>query len=363
MTSLSLQNGALVVRDAALGTGQGCCCGKCQICCYIYAHSTLDPNVGEIPTTTPESCEECYRECVEEMYPAYEFPDENGDCPAGYTLVDGLCYEQCPEGFTLDLSTGTCRKVTQVPPNSEECEGQLSGLYGPCGEWQASNREPCECVNYGCDCQWPGPDAECSEDFYEEGSSTSPFLLAGDRRRSITQRTLVADINWVFVNYPSVLQHGIPMHPSVSNTPWTFLWKTTPAALQGRQFFSVWDRAIAYDDEVTGWNPPAGYGGPPGSDNSYVVFDSWTITRDRLRFFVVECIGETQQIRDATGEFVDLFYNGNPYDGSVMETASARHYDLVSGCNQFQDCPPTTAQPDGAEFCSTDFTLDCNPLP
>ena len=349
------------------GPGTNCDNDPCAgACCYAYAHSAPDPAVGEPPLTTTESCEECYRECVEETYPASEAPDENGDCPAGYTLVDGYCYQQCPEGFTLEgLPGGVCRKRTQVPLSGEGCEGQLAGVcYGPCGEWLPRDQEPCECVNYGCDCEYPGPNAECSENFYEEGSSTSPFLLAGDRRRLINRRKWYAGMDYIFYSYAPPDPLGIAMQGVTgAPLPWTFLWKTTPAALQGRQFFFVWDRAIAYDDEVTGWNPPAGYGGVPGDNPLYVVSDHWTITRERLRFYVVECIGETQQIRDATGEYVDLFYNGDPYDGSVLETASGDKYDSVAGCDSFNPCPPTTAQPDGAEFCTDSFTLDCPPAP
>lgn len=340
MTLITLQDGKPVMRDGKVGTEQECCCGNCQICCCGNEASTGGDQ------TTSAGCEECYRECVETTYPNPVEPDENGDCQAGYTLVDGYCY-QCPEGYTLETSPAiVCKRVTQAPLDCQGCDGECAeGLSGPCGTWQTSADLGCECVDNGCECDYPGPNSECDELIVEEDSALEDV---GQRERTVTRQT-------------SIVQVGL-RNVNVSNSSWSFLWKTTPAALQCREFFFVHEWSEAIDSEVTGFNPPENWIGPCPCAG-YEVINNWTITRERLRFYVVECIDGTQQIRDATGEYVDLFYNDDPYDGSVLETASGYKRDIVEGCDVFNQCPPETSQPNGAEFCSTEFTLDCNPLP
>jgi len=77
MTSITVQDGQIVLRDGAIGTEQACCCKKCSGPC--------EENEDCAP-----GCRCVDGECVEECSGPCE---ENEDCAPGCRCVDGECVE------------------------------------------------------------------------------------------------------------------------------------------------------------------------------------------------------------------------------------------------------------------------------
>jgi hypothetical protein len=85
MTSITVQDGQIVLRDGAIGTEQACCCKKCEGPC-----------------------------------------DENEDCAPGCRCLDGECVSEC---------SGPCE-------NGEECDLGCSCVEGEC----VPSGSPCNCL-------------------------------------------------------------------------------------------------------------------------------------------------------------------------------------------------------------------------
>lgn len=178
------QGGALRLVGGALGTGQACCCTPGGCCCVNGYVTTEYP--------TEASCEQC-----DEVYSCYEYqaqdcsyvypnctyadPDENWQCPAGFTLnFFGQCEqcEPCPPGYTLDPYYGACAQCTPCPEgfvadgyggcsrtttvsDCEDCEGYCTYVetIGPCGSFSADCKG--DCLYDCCFC-----DGQCQQRTY-----------------------------------------------------------------------------------------------------------------------------------------------------------------------------------------------------
>jgi len=105
MTSITVQNGQIVLRDGAIGTEQACCCKKCEGPC-----------------------------------------DEENPCPEGCLCVDGECAQvcvvgevACPEGFVC------CQQLIEITQENVAvyefaCFDLFAGPIGKC------------CYNFGNNC-------------------------------------------------------------------------------------------------------------------------------------------------------------------------------------------------------------------
>lgn len=133
MSELTVQDGKLVVRDGALGTGQGCCC--CGCCGY----------------------------CIESFYDMEIFSQ---GCPEGWTQdFTGTCVR-----YRLNVSSCDCGNYNgQYPPDFPiECDGCLTPEGLPCCQTFCDyhTAEPCpacagtcttsEDCQTGCQCVFTG---------------------------------------------------------------------------------------------------------------------------------------------------------------------------------------------------------------
>jgi hypothetical protein len=109
MTSITVQDGQIVLRDGAIGTEQACCCKKCSGPC--------EENEDCAP-----GCRCVDGECVEECSGPCE---ENEDCAPGCRCVDGECVEaECPEECPGELTaTADFGNAGSVDPFTMGCDG------------------------------------------------------------------------------------------------------------------------------------------------------------------------------------------------------------------------------------------------
>ena len=124
MTLITFEDGKAVFRDGKVGTEQACCC---QGCCCVDG----EPVPG---ITSREECEECTGTfiCRETQQ-----PDENGECPEGWTFVFAGLGSYCQRDTVVD--------------SCENCNGQcFYETEGACGVW----------LENGCDSEAPDCDAE-----------------------------------------------------------------------------------------------------------------------------------------------------------------------------------------------------------
>jgi hypothetical protein len=145
MTSITVQDGKLVLRDGVIGTEQACCCKKCE-----------GPCDEENPC--PEGCICCNGECVEEI-PEGECCgpcDEENPCPEGCACLGGECV-QCEQAGGYCIFTTTT--FDECPP------APFEGLNGPqiidngdgsftC-RWEGFVASCDDCNSFGGECNDP----------------------------------------------------------------------------------------------------------------------------------------------------------------------------------------------------------------
>lgn len=133
MSELTVDDGKLVVRNGALGTGQACCCGG-GVCC-------LPDGTCSTEYVTQAQCEECESTSTCQEYVFLENPED-----------------QCPEGFTPD-GFGGCSRTTVVA-SCAECPGYCTTVTsGTCGQWVSQQTcDPYPCCTGACT-----QDYECTE--------------------------------------------------------------------------------------------------------------------------------------------------------------------------------------------------------
>jgi hypothetical protein len=144
------QGGKLLLRDGALGTGQGCCCGGgCNTASsFCFRNGSRDAS-----KTTQAECEECSQVNVCQEYQFLENPEAT--CPDGWT----------PDGW------GGCSRVTN-PANCADCPGWCDQQnVGSCGAWvEGTIPQFCECGQASaCEENCPGGIAWANAD-YEAGA-------------------------------------------------------------------------------------------------------------------------------------------------------------------------------------------------
>jgi hypothetical protein len=180
--ALTVQNGVLILRNGALGTGQSCCCvtpppGGC--CC-------VDGVFTNEYTTQADctQCEDAYT-CSEYTFAECQYadPDENGQCPPGFTPTWwGGCEQcgDCPEGFTPD-GFGGCSRETTVA-DCDNCPGSCSytETIGPCGTW-SSTCQAAGCLFACCVCVRDYVKVECQVVEKVEGECPEGSQEAGER--------------------------------------------------------------------------------------------------------------------------------------------------------------------------------------
>lgn len=132
--SLTVQDGKLVLRSGALGTGQGCCCGGGGgVCC-------LPGGTCSTEYATQAECEECgqVNTCYEEMF----LEDPEQPCPEGWQGSGGYCFR------------------TTSPASCDDCAGFCtSEQSGPCGVWKSGKEcDPTPCCVGSCETS-----ADCAE--------------------------------------------------------------------------------------------------------------------------------------------------------------------------------------------------------
>jgi hypothetical protein len=185
--ALTVQNGVLILRNGALGTGQSCCCvppppppPPPSGCCCVDGVFTDE-------YTTQADCTQC-----EDVYACSEYtfvecqyadPDENGQCPPGYTEAWwGGCEQcgDCPEGFTPDGFGGCFRETTVA--DCESCPGSCSysETIGPCGTW-SSTCQAAGCLFACCVCVRDYIEVECQVVEKVEGECPEGSQEAGER--------------------------------------------------------------------------------------------------------------------------------------------------------------------------------------
>jgi hypothetical protein len=136
--AITVEDGKIVVEGGSIGTGEACCCKKCE-----------GPCDEENPC--PEGCICCNGVCVEEI-PEGECCgpcDEENPCPEGCICCNGVCVEEIPEGECC----GPCDE-------NEDCEPGCRCLDGECVE-------ECRCKGCAENLQLSmGGQPDCFDGFY-----------------------------------------------------------------------------------------------------------------------------------------------------------------------------------------------------
>jgi hypothetical protein len=165
--AITVQNGSLVVRSGAIGTGPECCCGGfIRFCSWDEGCDfTTDPNVLSPGQSQYASAEECQANCVSLGYVCDQFsflgPEvfsdgtnpspyagpfvaNPADCVPSYTCGDGVCIFS---GYR-DINT-----ITNENPGffaNADCDGLCSQeCLGACDE-ENPCPEGCECIEGTC---------------------------------------------------------------------------------------------------------------------------------------------------------------------------------------------------------------------
>ena len=146
MTSITVQDGQIVLREGAIGTEQACCCGEPPECesdedCP-EGECCVDGQCGPCPCESDEDCPEGEKCCDGECVPADTCCgpcDEENPCPEECVCVDEQCYTACP--CTTSIPQPKVEVEITLPDTG--CPGgtynttlllELGGL-GIAGEW------------------------------------------------------------------------------------------------------------------------------------------------------------------------------------------------------------------------------------
>jgi hypothetical protein len=128
MTSITVQDGKILLRDGAIGTGQACCCGEPPECesdedCP-EGECCVDGQCGPCPCESDEDCpeSECCNDgecgpCEEECSGPC---DEENPCPEGCICCNGECVEEIPEGECC----GPCDEENPCPEGCACVDGE-----------------------------------------------------------------------------------------------------------------------------------------------------------------------------------------------------------------------------------------------
>ncbi len=118
MTALTVQDGKLVLRDGALGVGEGCCCGGCE-CVEVCADPAIYIN-GEYKGTLIQpqiTGQECW---IGNTMPACV--DAEFACLTGYAAVSFALLSLTGCDLTIEWLLEPCSNLNQFN-NPPDCSG------------------------------------------------------------------------------------------------------------------------------------------------------------------------------------------------------------------------------------------------